>query len=184
MIYRYIFDAKYRIGFSEEGMVGPKEEDINTMHRYRDAIVYENTKLTPNVFEKTMFGAYVLFPYAREEEYKEHPFYKSISTVNIGGLPFLPGTTRLVEQVLTELIEDSEQTAFERAMLPVGMEQRLKRVEWEKKDTLVGSLRDEKQRRAGTLLTEHTDSLHLQREIASLIDKIDSSITDLRSGLA
>ena len=145
VIYRYIFDAKYRIGFSEEGVVGPKEEDINTMHRYRDAIVYENTKLTPNVFEKTMFGAYVLFPYAREEEYKEHPFYKSISTVNIGGLPFLPGTTRLVEQVLTELIEDSEQTAFERAMLPVGMEQRLKRVEWEKKDTLVGSLRDEKQ---------------------------------------
>ena len=46
------------------------------------------------------------------------------------------------------------------------------------------TLRDEKQRRAGTLLTEHTDSLHLQREIASLIDKIDSSITDLRSGLA
>lgn len=46
------------------------------------------------------------------------------------------------------------------------------------------TLHDEKERRAGTLIAEHTDSLQLQREIASLIDKIDSSITDLRSGLA
>ena len=44
-----------------------------------------------------MFGAYVLFPYADEDKYKEHHFYKSIDTVNIGGLPFLPGATALVE---------------------------------------------------------------------------------------
>ena len=47
--YEFVFDAKYKIDTSTEyqksyGGVGPKEEDINTMHRYRDAIVYKNNK--------------------------------------------------------------------------------------------------------------------------------------------
>ncbi|MBB6713887.1 nuclease domain-containing protein [Clostridium gasigenes] len=35
----YIFDAKYRINVDDKGIVGPLEEDINVMHRYRDVIV-------------------------------------------------------------------------------------------------------------------------------------------------
>ncbi|MFT5875591.1 MAG: putative component of viral defense system (DUF524 family), partial [Clostridium sp.] len=47
--YEFVFDAKYKIDTSLEyqksyGGIGPKEEDINTMHRYRDAIVYKNKK--------------------------------------------------------------------------------------------------------------------------------------------
>jgi predicted component of viral defense system (DUF524 family) len=46
--YKYIFDAKYRINPAYEGtpyferyrMQGPEEDDINTMHRYRDAIIF------------------------------------------------------------------------------------------------------------------------------------------------
>ena len=68
---------------------GPKEDDINTM-RYRDAIVYQNG-VSP--YERTMFSAYVLFPYHNEEEFRHHRFYKSIDQVNIGGLPFLPSAT-------------------------------------------------------------------------------------------
>ena len=66
----------------------PKEEDINTMHRYRDAIVYDmnrNASVSngvgrntmdvgegaedgfPDLFDRTMFGAYVLFPYSDQE---------------------------------------------------------------------------------------------------------------------
>ena len=48
--------------------------------------------------------------------------YRSIDTVNIGGLPFLPGATRLVEKMLGELVADSEESAFERASLPAGIE--------------------------------------------------------------
>ena len=73
---------------------GPMEEDINTMHRYRDALVVEQE----GPFERTAYGAYVLFPWNQEEEYENHPFYKSIEKVNIGGFPFLPNATRLVEQ--------------------------------------------------------------------------------------
>ena len=143
--YKYVFDAKYRIGLHPESHFypdtkpGPKVEDINTMHRYRDSIVYENTQ-SRFTFEKTMFGAYILFPLdgELEEQYKEHRFYKSIDSVNIGGLPFLPGATRLVQKLLSDLISDSKESAFERTTLPRGIEEKLAVVDWEKRDVLIG----------------------------------------------
>lgn len=148
--YKYIFDAKYRIEanpsnpYYPDNNPGPKVDDINTMHRYRDSIVYEN-KLSKFAFEKTMFGAYILFPYDQEELYQQHRFYKSIETVNIGGLPFLPGATRLVEKLLGELISDSSESAFERATLPRGIEEKLAVVDWDKRDVLIGTFRSKEQ---------------------------------------
>ena len=150
--YKYVFDAKYRIEMNPDGQFypdnkpGPKVDDINTMHRYRDAIVYENPE-SRFTFEKTMFGAYILFPYADEEEYKDHRFYKSIETVNIGGLPFLPSATSLVTNLLEELVSDSPESAFERASLPAGIEERLKSVEWDKREVLIGFVPDEMHRK-------------------------------------
>ena len=146
--YEYVFDAKYKIDPAVKGshyyncistMPGPKEEDINTMHRYRDAIVSESGA---DNFERTMFGAYVLFPYSDEEKYKAHKFYKSINKVNVGGLPFLPSATELVEEMLEDLINDSPETAFERTTLPVGIEDKLAKTDWNKKDVLVGKVND------------------------------------------
>ena len=150
--YKYIFDAKYRIetnpesSFYPDTKPGPKVDDINTMHRYRDSIVYENPQ-SRFTFEKTMFGAYILFPLEGryEEEYKEHRFYKSIDTVNIGGLPFLPGTTKLVRKLLGELISDSKESAFERTTLPRGIEEKLATVNWDKRDVLIGTFRSKEQ---------------------------------------
>ena len=143
--YKYVFDAKYRIeanpdSYYPDKNAGPKLDDINTMHRYRDAIVYDSDANSSFVFKKEMFGAYVLFPYSDEEKYKDHHFYRSIDSVNIGGLPFLPGATTLVEKMLEELIADSDESAFERASLPAGIEKRLAKVDWDVKDVLVGSL--------------------------------------------
>lgn len=150
--YMYVFDAKYRIEnnptdpFYPDNKPGPKVDDINTMHRYRDSIVYENTGFSRFMFEKKMFGAYVLFPYDDPNgEYKEHRFYKSIETVNIGGLPFLPGTTELVENFLAELVADSSESAFERASLPRGIDEKLAKVDWSVKDVMVGTVRTPEQ---------------------------------------
>lgn len=148
--YKYVFDAKYRIennpdiAFYPDTKPGPKVDDINTMHRYRDSIVYENPD-SRFTFEKTMFGAYILFPYADENEYKNHRFYKSIESVNIGGLPFLPSATMLVTQLLDTLITDSSESAFERASLPAGIEERLRTVDWDKRDVLIGLVQDKLQ---------------------------------------
>ncbi|MBB6672271.1 DUF2357 domain-containing protein [Cohnella nanjingensis] len=127
--YKYVFDAKYRINPAYEGTPykqsyktpGPQVDDINTMHRYRDAIVYESSEQEGHKdYERTMFGAYVLFPYSNEAEYKEHKFYRSIELVNVGALPFLPSSTSLVEKFLDELILDSPEKAYERATRPRG----------------------------------------------------------------
>ncbi len=156
--YKYVFDAKYRIESNPDGVFypdsnpGPKVDDINTMHRYRDSIVYENPK-SKFTFEKTMFGAYILFPYEDEQKYAEfereengkilkgHKFYRSIDSVNIGGLPFLPGSTQLVQKLLSELINDSKESAFERTTLPRGIEEKLATVDWSKRDVLIGTFR-------------------------------------------
>lgn len=161
--YMYVFDAKYRIennpsdSFYPDNKPGPKVDDINTMHRYRDSIVYENNTHSRFMFEKKMFGAYVLFPYNDGEDYangkhihngKEesgHKFYNSIETVNIGGLPFLPGTTELVDTFLAELVADSSESAFERASLPRGIEEKLAKVDWSIKDVMVGTVRTKEQ---------------------------------------
>ncbi|EJR75569.1 hypothetical protein IK7_05323 [Bacillus cereus VD156] len=142
--YQYIFDAKYRIDFAERshykrkyGTPGPMEEDINTMHRYRDALVVEQE----GPFERTAYGAYVLFPWNQEEAYENHPFYKSIGKVNIGGFPFLPNATRLVEQFLDHLIEKSPEEIIREGILPRGTKE-----EWHsslEEKILVGSVKTE-----------------------------------------
>ena len=101
----YIFDAKYRFDVKNNGTIGPMEDDINVMHRYRDAIVSElNSGLQ---FKYDTFGAYVMFPYSDEEKFKKHPFYKSIDTVNIGAFPMLPGSTELVKEHLQKLLSET-----------------------------------------------------------------------------
>ena len=122
--YEYVFDAKYRVDFAAEGSYygrtyhspGPLEEDINTMHRYRDAIVENNA----SAYERNTFGAYVLFPWGEEHEYEKHAFYQSIQKVNIGGFPFLPQSTALVERFLDRLIECSPKQLQEEGILPKG----------------------------------------------------------------
>ena len=149
--YEYVFDAKYRVNPALEGSdyyktishsPGPETDDINTMHRYRDAIVYQNGA---DPYERTMFGAYVLFPYANKEEYRNHKFFESIDKVNIGGLPFLPSETSMVQDMLDALISDSPDSAFERATLPSGIEDKLAKINWSERDVIVGALRNKTQ---------------------------------------
>ncbi|MFE8699832.1 DUF2357 domain-containing protein [Cytobacillus sp. FJAT-54145] len=125
--FNYVFDAKYRVDYALQGTYyhtnyqtpGPMEEDINTMHRYRDSIVASHN----GPYERTAFGAYVLFPWFDEDMYQHHPFYKSINKVNIGGLPFLPNTTSLVEQFVERLIEMSPEELQQEGILPRGAEE-------------------------------------------------------------
>lgn len=115
-LFQYIFDAKYRIKVGENMISGPKEDDINTMHRYRDSIVAERN----GGYERTAFGAYVLFPWHEELIYKEHTLYESIRKVNIGGLPFLPNATMLVEQVIHSLLSKSAEELQKEGIVPIG----------------------------------------------------------------
>lgn len=163
--YEFIFDAKYKIDRSEEYIkkyktIGPKEEDINTMHRYRDAIVHKYKKQERarnreqfndnfdddySSINNCIFGAFVLFPYDDEEEFKKNKFYKSIEEVNIGAIPFLPSTTKLMEEFLDELVNESSYSTFERALEPINKEKYLKDEYFNNRNVLVGALKDKEQ---------------------------------------
>lgn len=102
----YIFDAKYRVSVDNRGVIGPMEDDINVMHRYRDSIV---SRLgTDFKYKYETFGAYVMFPYGDEEQFINHRFYKSIEEVNVGAFPMLPGSTDLIKSHLQKIINQSE----------------------------------------------------------------------------
>ena len=115
--FQYIFDAKYKIDFSSKLGPSPQQEDINTMHRYRDAIVVANN----GAYERTAFGAYVLFPWKDSQGFKHHPLYKSIESVNIGGLPFLPNATELVTEVIHNLLNKNGDELLKEGILPIGL---------------------------------------------------------------
>lgn len=105
----YIFDAKYKIQFDKDyvkqyGGPGPMTEDINTMHRYRDAIAIPHPMKPKEYLKGVVMGAVVLFPFSDEAGYKDHKFYQSIPQVEIGGLPFLPQSTALMAKKLNDLL--------------------------------------------------------------------------------
>lgn len=104
----YVLDAKYRLAFDADyqrryGGPGPTTDDINVMHRYRDAIVLPPV-LGQSDYRRPVAGAYVLFPYADEAAYTAHCFYTSIVNVGIGGYPLLPGATGLLEAQLNYIL--------------------------------------------------------------------------------
>ncbi|MFW6016171.1 MAG: DUF2357 domain-containing protein [bacterium] len=142
--YNFVFDAKYRLdpGYNSNGESdpGPVEDTINTMHRYRDAIVYQSD----DNYKREMVGAYVLFPCKNEEKFRQHKFYKSIKEVNVGALPFLPGSTEMVKEFLDDLIRESAISNYERNILPEGTEEYQSKIDF-KENVIVGSLSKKKQ---------------------------------------
>lgn len=107
----YIFDAKYRIQFDKDyisyyGGPGPKTDDINTMHRYRDAIAIPHPMKNGSWKTGAVIGAIVLFPYPDEDKYLAHKFFQSIRQVEIGGLPFMPKTTELVNNKINDILKE------------------------------------------------------------------------------
>lgn len=137
--YNFVFDAKYRLdpGYDSNGNSnpGPVEDTINTMHRYRDAIVYQSD----DNYKREMVGAYVLFPCKDEDKYRQHDFYRSIKEVNVGALPFLPGSTDMVKEFLDDLIRESAISNYERNILPEGTEEYQSKIDF-KENVIVGSL--------------------------------------------
>lgn len=108
----YVLDAKYRLGFGQDyekqyGGIGPTVDDIATMHRYRDAIVLPDASKKDYYLTGVVQSAIVLSPYTEENLYENQRFYQSINAVEIGGLPFLPEATRLVEEKLAAILNSS-----------------------------------------------------------------------------
>lgn len=102
----YLFDAKYRIEGRVNGVDTPPDDAINQMHRYRDAIYYQEHK--DEMLKKEVIGGYILFPGDGERtEVEVSKFYKTINQVNIGAFPLRPKdeeNKKLLVNFIRELI--------------------------------------------------------------------------------
>lgn len=95
-VYTWIFDAKYRIN----GNNAP-DDAINQMHRYRDAIIWNNETGVAynNNLSRESIGAFVLYP-GNEKDGKYFPQIRSIETSNIGAFPLLPQDDNILAENL------------------------------------------------------------------------------------
>lgn len=104
----YIMDAKYRFDESaqnNDAAFNAPQDAIGQLHRYRDAILH--TVPEDDTYRRAIktLGGVVLYPYpSSEEQFKENKYYDAIDKFNIGALPFLPGKTGLVDQLLDNMI--------------------------------------------------------------------------------
>ena len=102
----YLFDAKYRIDSRSNNVDLPPDDAINQMHRYRDAIYYQD--YDTHVLKKEVIGGYILFPGDGEPaDVEVSKFYQSINKVNIGAFPLRPKDEKnrqLLEGFIHELI--------------------------------------------------------------------------------
>lgn len=149
--FTYLFDAKYRLvsDDTENGKDFPPDDSINQMHRYRDAIFYQDS-LKSNKPKKEVIGAYVLFPGSdNAKEVESLYFQKSIANVNIGAYPLIPGTRKnnnssLLQKFLKTTLEIKDSLSIlEEEVIPY------KALKYEEPDALViaGFISDENQKK-------------------------------------
>lgn len=101
-----IIDAKYRLGrdpnyIRRYGLEGPLADDINVIHRYRDAIV---ATLPPH--RRLSHAGLIAFPGRESSRYLSHQFYRSWLSVRVGGMPMLPSASGLMEQTINDYLDE------------------------------------------------------------------------------
>ncbi|MDH2927434.1 DUF2357 domain-containing protein [Lonepinella koalarum] len=110
-----VFDAKYRVekklnqsdDAEQESSIDYAPEDaINQMHRYRDALIYQNEQRLPYK-SRPVFGAYVLYPALFEQNVENsdnNPYADTIREIGIGAFPLLPAQNNQGAIWLTEFL--------------------------------------------------------------------------------
>ncbi|MCR5380090.1 MAG: restriction endonuclease-like protein [Lentisphaeria bacterium] len=124
----YLFDAKYRLNTNNDhdnGFDQPPDDAINQMHRYRDAIYYQEA--TTSQLRKEVIGGYILFPgKGQSSSLEAQQFYKSIKDINIGAFPLRPcdeENRQYLVNFIKKLIEEDTQQHIDKAIPQKGMTQ-------------------------------------------------------------
>lgn len=116
-----ILDAKYRRHQARNGSghLGPGQDAVNAMHRYRDAITARHDSMDI----RPVTHAVALFPASADESqgYRQSRLSVSIPKIGIGALPFLPGNVEYVREWLSSILADPD-LAIRQAGFPTSRE--------------------------------------------------------------
>ncbi|MCX6934289.1 MAG: DUF2357 domain-containing protein, partial [Verrucomicrobia bacterium] len=137
--FRYVFDAKYRLSDDADYVKanwapGVPTDVVTRMHAYRDQIVTTVLKdaapdpsaivwdIGQRRYVQRTVGAFALFPYAGADAEKNR-FFKSIASVGVGALPFLPSRRGEVEALIRQIVANSAETVEDLAVELSGTEE-------------------------------------------------------------
>ncbi len=126
-----LFDAKYRVNSEDQykqqyGSVGPPEDALNVLHRYRDAILEKDgIKSESKQSKRTIVQAAVLFPShdSKDTPFIESKLIKSLDTIGVGAIPLLPGETKYLEQWLMKILHQGGWDLAERVLPHIAADQ-------------------------------------------------------------
>lgn len=87
-----LFDAKYRIDTKPlTQQDGVPEDAINQMHRYRDAIIHQQTMANERPLKsRPVMGAFALYPGFFDQTTQQNPYDEAIKEIGIGAFALLP----------------------------------------------------------------------------------------------
>ena len=114
---RAVLDAKYRLDDSKEavqalGLPAPPQDALNVLHRYRDAILYEQKlvhDLEPATLSRSIIQGLALYPYTvqSETQYPASKLYKVFQRIGIGAIPFVPTQIDYVQTWLKSFLNST-----------------------------------------------------------------------------
>lgn len=101
----FLLDAKYRLGWDDNGKPRPMQDAVNAIHRYRDAMVQEED----SVVIREVYGGAILFPHPREEQFaaEQTSAFTRMSKTGIGAIPLTPSGDQTLRAFLAELVHAS-----------------------------------------------------------------------------
>lgn len=118
--FHLVMDAKYRVDASPEYKrryltPGPPEDAVNVLHRYRDAILENNGRIS-NQPKKTVVQAAALFPFRESSpgQFGQSRLAQALGSIGIGAIPLLPGSVGYLDAWLKEIIHLDTWTTAER----------------------------------------------------------------------
>jgi len=160
---RLIFDAKYRIETAASyvkkyGAPGPPHDAIDSLHRYRDAILDETNSLGPRSerFKRTVVEGVALFPHADvENNYRGSYYWRKLKDVGIGAIPFLPRETRYLEEWLREVLQREGWSTAEETISYPSVEQLHDWQRDEKEPVLIAVLQGDAQEQLESIKRDH-----------------------------
>lgn len=102
----WLFDAKYRVenGTKDDPRDRVPDDAINQMHRYRDALLYQQGESIPS---RPTFGAFALYPgFMSQKTGEENPYQDAIKKIGIGAFALLPSQDNSGSRWLHAFLEE------------------------------------------------------------------------------
>jgi predicted component of viral defense system (DUF524 family) len=126
-----LFDAKYRIDTTQKykeqyGTLGPPEDALNVLHRYRDAILEKDCiKSESKKSKRTIVQAAVLFPShdTQTNSFSNSRLWHSLDKLGVGAVPLLPGETKYLEDWLRSVLHHGGWDLAERVIPHIASDQ-------------------------------------------------------------